>query len=929
MPEIRGTQSPRGRGRLVVAAACFVTITGVVLMLRHFSDQCLSLDRLLHGYFTNPVLVCIHVCIDICCLVISVGLGCLIFCERRKISFYWLLPACGLLVAACSGLHFVEVITPSALAHWLSGSVKILTYVVSAPTVAILPFTVSPILALVKQAKTKTKSTDVMEKRFADLFEASPDAMVMIDHTGKIALVNSQVTQMFGFSKEELIGNLIEILVPERLRAKHSGHRAEYFTNPRGRHSGGGLELSGRRKDGTEFPIEISLIPLHTPEGVWVSSSIRDITARKRAQEQLLASERIARQLVEGAKDYAIFALDGNGMIVSWNVGAERMSGYKADEVIGQHFSKFYPEEDLKEGKPARVLAQVSQTGRFEEDGWRLRKDGSRFWANVLITGLYDAGGGLTGYSNITLDLTERRRVEEKLRQSEAKFSKAFQSSPIAVTISTVADGRFVDVNDAFLRIVGLRWDQVVGHSGTDLNLWASPEIRPSMIQELEKNGTINGFETTLKSKSRGLRDVRIYAQFVQLDDTPCVVAVTEDITEAKSREIQYRQIQKMEATGQLAGGIAHDFNNILNVILGYCELILQRIPVTNPSRKQIEQIDVAAKRATDLTRQLLAFGRKQVMRVNVLDLNSVIIEMGDMLRRLIREDIEISTSLAGSLWPIKADQTQIAQILINLVVNARDALPSEGKITIETANTKLKDEYINTHVQVTPGEYVRLTVSDTGVGMDQETQTRIFEPFFTTKELGKGTGLGLSTVYGIVKQSGGFIWVYSEPGRGTAFKLYFPRTEEPRQDGLEERTLVGNSRGTETVLVLEDNGQLRELAVEFLESHGYKVLQADDPETALEIARTYDGPIDVVVSDVVLPKMSGRVMADKLVEIRPQTRILFVSGYTDDVIVRHGILNEGVAFLQKPYSCEQLTSKVRMVIDDGSSQGSAVASQG
>ena len=437
------------------------------------------------------------------------------------------------------------------------------------------------------------------------------------------------------------------------------------------------------------------------------------------------------------------------------------------------------------------------------------------------------------------------------------------------------------------------------------------------MVRHLREKGRVNAFETVFNSKSGKRREVQIFAELIQLDDATCIVAITEDVTETRRLETQYRQSQKLEATGRLAGGIAHDFNNVLNVILSYCELLLDQVAAVDPIRKQIEQIEIAAQRATDLTRQLLAFGRRQVMQARVLNLTSVINEMIDMLRRLIGEDVEVITSFSESLWPIKADSTQLVQILMNLAVNARDAMPSGGKLTIEAANVKLNGEYIQTHVQVPPGDYVRLVVTDTGVGMDEETRALIFEPFFTTKKLGHGTGLGLATVYGIVKQSGGFIWVYCEPRHGTAFKIYFPRSEASVvEDIVPTPSGPQHAGGTETILVLEDNDQLREVAVKFLRSAGYSVLESGDPEKALDIARTHNGEIHLLLTDVVLPKMSGRVVAEKLREIRPETKVLFVSGYTDDVIVRHGILDENIAFLQKPYSRKDLTFKIRTVLE-------------
>lgn len=786
-----------------------------------------------------------------------------------------------------------------------------------------------------RKERELSSTRDVLQQQLRDLaqqrvvFQAAlsgiADAVITTDSGGRITSLNPVAESLTGWKSSEAIGQPLATVLSVITEINHAtsdpvadvlraGNRATMLKD--------GV-LIGR--GGMQTPIEQRAVLVQDEAGKSTGMVVvlRDLTEWRRgkqgmqgSEDDLGASDTRSRVWLGGEKDYAIFALDVNGFIVSWNSGAERIKGYRAEEIIGQHFSRFYPEPDLKQGKPARVLETAKATGRFEEKGWRVRKDGTHFWASVVITALYDEQGKLAGFSKITRDITEWQRAEEKLRQSEEKFSKAFQSSPLAVTISTVAEGRYIDANEAFFRIVGSEREQVIGKTAADLNLWAQPEDRANLIRQLEETGRGAVLETVFNSKTHGRRSVQVFAEPIQLDGIPCIVAVTEDVTEARTLEAQYRQAQKMEATGRLAGGIAHDFNNVLNVILGYCELLLERVLAEDPARKQIQQIETAARRASDLTRQLLAFGRQQVMQARVLSLNSVISEMSDMLRRLIGEDIEITTSLSEALWPIKADPTQVVQTVMNLVVNARDAMPAGGKVIIETGNARLNGKYVEQHVQVAPGDYARLVVTDTGTGMDEETKAHIFEPFYTTKEMGKGTGLGLATVYGIVKQSGGFIWVYSEPGQGTAFKVYFPRAEAAIKDDVAAPVISRDTRGTETIFVLEDNDQLRELAVEFLQSSGYSVLESGDPEKALEIAAQHEGPIHLLVTDVVLPKMSGRVMAEKLNQVRPGTKVLFVSGYTDDVVVRHGVLHQGVAFLQKPFTRDDLTTKVRTVLE-------------
>jgi PAS domain S-box-containing protein len=392
---------------------------------------------------------------------------------------------------------------------------------------------------------------------------------------------------------------------------------------------------------------------------------------------------------------------------------------------------------------------------------------------------------------------------------------------------------------------------------------------------------------------------------------------VEERTRELRDANEQLRQSQKMEAVGRLAGGIAHDFNNLLSVILGYSTLLGQNFAEDDPSRADLEEIQRAGERAGDLTRQLLAFSRQQVLDPKIVNLNEVILGMDRLLRRLIGEHIELRTLPGARLGKVLVDPSQMEQVIMNLVVNARDAMPAGGTLTIETANVALDEAYAAEHAGVTPGRHVMLAVTDTGEGIDRATQERIFEPFFTTKEHGKGSGLGLSTVFGIVKQSGGHIWVYSEPGKGTAFKIYLPRTE----DSVPERTRPNPStqpplRGSETILLVEDEDQVRALARNILRRSGYQVIDARNADEALLLCERFSGHIHLLATDLVMPKMSGRELAEKLAPVRPDMRVLFMSGYTDDVVVRDGSLELGVAFLQKPITPETLTRKVREVLD-------------
>ena len=432
-------------------------------------------------------------------------------------------------------------------------------------------------------------------------------------------------------------------------------------------------------------------------------------------------------------------------------------------------------------------------------------------------------------------DITERKKAEER-------FYKAFNANPEPMTIATMSNGLYIDVNESFLRITGYRREEVIGHTSLDLNFWERPEDRTKFIDTLTNQGSVRDLEVIFLTKSGEQRIGMILAEIIEIDGQTCVLAIVKDFTDQKGLEKQLRQSQKMEAIGQLSGGIAHDFNNLLSVIIGYSEMIEESLPPNDPLQKKCEQIKKAGQSAASLTRQLLAFSRQQVLEPKILDLNAIVRNVEKMLRRLIGEDIDFSTSLEPALANIKADQGQIEQVIVNLVVNARDAMPQGGRLRIETTNVHLDDDYARRHTPQQAGPYVSLTVSDTGIGMDAETQAHIFEPFFTTKEVGKGTGLGLSTVYGVVRQSGGHIWVYSELGHGTTFKIYLPLTGQA--------THVENSSpgpgeslcGTETILLVEDAEPLRELTRGLLVDNGYTVLEAGHPEQAVEIARQVQG---------------------------------------------------------------------------------------
>jgi PAS domain S-box-containing protein len=517
------------------------------------------------------------------------------------------------------------------------------------------------------------------------------------------------------------------------------------------------------------------------------TSVVDQTSALAKANLALQESEDRFLRLMKGAKDYALYMLDATGCVASWNAGAELVEGYRTEEIVGKPLSTFYCFADRAHAQ--QNLDAAACTGRAEEEGWRLRKNGSKFWASVVLSAIHDPAGVLLGFAKITRDLTERKNWEDQLHQ-----------------------------------------------------------------------------------------------------------------------------VQKLEAIGSLAAGVAHDFNNLLSVILSYSELLALDLKATDPMRADLREIQTAGMLAVTLTRRLLAFGRQQLLQPRVLDLCQIVAGMEVMLQRLIGEELELVMTLAPECGKIMADPGQIEQLLMNLVVNARDAMPEGGRLSITAEDVVLGKNYAAEHVGATAGPHVLLRVSDTGVGMDEATQAHMFEPFFTTKEPGEGTGLGLATVFGIVKQSGGTIEVFSELNRGTTFNIYLPMADRA--------TLVQSSvptppqsevlHGTETILLVEDDEQVRVLVRTILGRYGYNVLDAQSGGDALLLCEQYSSGIDLLLTDVVMRRMSGRELAERLLKERPKMKVLYMSGYTDDAVVRHGVFYSGVAFIQKPITPEPLARKVR-----------------
>jgi two-component system cell cycle sensor histidine kinase/response regulator CckA len=621
------------------------------------------------------------------------------------------------------------------------------------------------------------------------------------------------------------------------------------------------------------------------------------------------------RLLVEAVKDYAIFMLDPAGNVYSWNLGAEKIKGYKAEDIMGRHFSCFYSAGDMAAGKPQRGLQIALKEGRFEEEGLRLRRGGAPFWAIVTITNIHDSLGRHIGFANVTRDITERKQAEEMLRLRDRAIASFTQG--VIITDPTQPDNPIVYVNDSFMRLTGYAREDVIGKNCRFLQ---GPKTAPEAVERI-RSAIQNGQSCLLellnyrKDGTPFWNALSISPLYDTAGRLTHFVGVQTDTSSFKLLEGQFQQAQKMELVGQLAGGVAHDFNNLLTIISGYSDLLLGMLPSNDSKREAVKAISEAGERAAGLTRQLLSFSRQAVLEAKVLDLNDVVKETEKLLRRMIGEDILLTAVLDPNISRIKIDPSQMGQVLMNLAVNARDAMPQGGKLTIETSDLQLDDAYAAQHSDCKPGRYVKLTVSDNGCGMTPEVKAHIFEPFFTTKGPGKGTGLGLATVFGIVKQSGGSVNLYTEHGHGTTFKIYLPAVDEPVHPLAHDQG-AKVAGGTETVLLVEDEDGVRAIALLALQTQGYTVLQAESGKKALGIIQKHRGKIDLLVTDVVMPGLSGRELAEGLSVRYPGLKVLYLSGYTDDSVIRHGILQAEVAFLQKPFTPLSLARKVRDALD-------------
>jgi len=741
--------------------------------------------------------------------------------------------------------------------------------------------------------------------------------------TQRINFVSDYVETMLGYTVEEWLStpNFWLTIVHPDDQEQAGCIAAEAFAAEKGTTQ----QFRWVCKDGDSIWVESNYVVVKDDEGrpAGMRGVTIDITERKRAEEVLRETVRSKAEslaLLDTLLSTAPigFAFHNRDLMFERiNESLAAINGLPVGEHIGRTLREVIPEM-APVLEP--LLIQVLETGEpvidIELKGETRAKPGDQHYWLVSFYPVRMQGGEMLGVGVLVSDITERKQAERALRESEERYRDLVENAHDIIYSHDMA-GNYTSVNKAGEQITGYTREETL-----KLNL--AQTIAPEhlakandMLRRKLAGEEVTAYEMELLAKDGGRIAVEANTKFVFQNGVPVgVQGIARDVTKRKQLELQLNQSQKMEAIGQLAGGIAHDFNNLLTAINGYSSLALQRTSEDDRIKGYLEEIKKAGERAANLTRQLLAFGRKQMLQPVALSLNDVVADMNKMLRRLIGEHVQLTAKFDPALRKIKADPGQIEQVLVNLVVNARDAMPQGGILTIETSNFEVDHEYASRHVAVGPASYVMLAVSDTGIGMADETKARIFEPFFTTKEKGKGTGLGLSTVYGIVKQSGGNIWVYSEPGRGTTFKVYLPQLEAGTEQTEKPAVESATPTGSETILLVEDEDVVRGLARKVLEHAGYNVLDASGGEEAFRLCQKHTEPIHLLLTDVVMPEMSGREIAERLKTLRPTTRVLFMSGYTDEAIVHHGVLDSNVEFIQKPFTPTRLARRVREVLD-------------
>jgi two-component system cell cycle sensor histidine kinase/response regulator CckA len=760
---------------------------------------------------------------------------------------------------------------------------------------------------------TARRRAEEMVVRLAAIVESSQDAIIGNDLTCRITSWNMGAELMYGYSASEAVGQDISILAP----AGRSHEMRRIVEELKAGHPIKNFETVRMAKNGKLIQVSLTASPVLDSDGIitGVSTIARDITAEKLAEEAL----RKANETSIYASPVPIIAADTESHVTMWNPAAEALFGWSEEEVVGKP-NPILPEAERTESVALHARLISGETLRGVEVR-RQKRDGSSVTISLSAAPIRDASRKVKGIIGFLPDITERKRSEEALKQAGEKYRTIFENAVEGI-YQTTPDGKYLSANPALARMLG--FDSPEELIGTRKDLATQEHVKPEMRAEfdetLEKRGLVQNFEYQARRKdgkviwvsenARAVRDSQ--GKILHFDGT------VEDITHHRELEEQLRQMQKIEAIGRLAGGVAHDFNNILMAISSYAELLDKKL-TDDAARRYAGEIVKATDRGSSLTEGLLTVSRKQVVSPKVLDLNALISEQIKMLTRLIPENIELRF-VAGNIGRVKADPSQMQQVLMNLIINARDAMANGGQLAIETGDAELDASHPLAD-QAQAGKYVMVAVSDNGCGMSSETKSHIFEPFFTTKEQGKGTGLGLAIVFGIVKQSGGQIFVHSEPNIGTTFKIYFPSVgaEVQIQEVEEhERTITG----TETILLAEDEDGVRDSAAEYLRENGYTVLTAKGGPEALQIAERYDHPIHLLLTDLIMPVMSGRELSEKIATVRPEIRVLFMSGYSNNLLSNQQVLDPKHVLLQKPFRLTTLGRRIREVL--GRSFGAA-----
>jgi PAS domain S-box-containing protein len=668
------------------------------------------------------------------------------------------------------------------------------------------------------------------------------------------------------------------------------------------------LEVRFRNKNGDVIVGLISAEQIELDGNLCAISVAIDVTEQRRTEQALRESEELYRQLFDVESDAILVVDQESGRLLAANAAATVLYGYSREELLSMN------RIDLS-AEPEKTIRAAMEMRTFIPLRWHRKKDGAVF--PVEISGRYFDLKGRSCFVSAIRDITCRKVMEEALKKSEEKFSKAFHSNPAAITIADLGRKAYLEVNEAFEEMTGYRRDDVVGRDWDELAFLADAHDWDKTVARLMKEGRLRNCEFHFHKKNGDSGAGLLSAELIEVDGKQCTITAIVDITERLQLEAQLRQAQKLESVGRLAGGVAHDFNNLLTLINGYGDAVLKGLRPTDPLYPYAEEIKKAGEHAASLTKQLLTFSRKQVIQPRALDMNTIVNDAERMLQRLIGEDIELVTTLDPLLGQVMADPDQIHQVIMNLVVNARDAMPEGGKLEITMKNVDVDKGSMAAHPDVVPGSYVLMTITDTGIGMDEDILQSAFEPFFTTKQPGEGTGLGLSTVYGIVRQSGGWIHVRSEVGQGTSCRIYLPRIEASSVPDRAESDRAKALCGSETVLVVEDNEAVRRLTQTILKAYGYHVLEAANSTEAFALEKEHSGAIHLLLTDVILPGMNGMALSERLRALRPKLKVLFTSGYTADVIARRGVLQRDVAYLQKPFGPESLVAKVREVLTE------------